>query len=82
MSNRNLSYLVPKTIDHDQHALATVTQVSQLRIRIDTESAPLPFTPMNTVAGLAVNDRVVVLMWANTVKERRSRRVIVQGKLQ
>lgn len=83
MSNRNLSYLVPTPgVDSDVHALATVTSISPLRIRIDTESSPLPFTPMNTVAGLAINDRVLVLLWANPVEDRRSHRVIIQGKLQ
>jgi len=79
--NRNLPLLVPKgQPEPDAAAWATVTQVSPLRIKIDGESAALPFTPTTLVAGLVVNDRVWVALATNADPSVRSRRVVVIGR--
>jgi hypothetical protein len=86
---RNLEYLVPKTSSSenaqsqvDTHEWATVTQASPLRIRLDTDTVQLPFTPITLAAGLVLNDRVLVLLMANNNPKTRSKRVIVMGKPQ
>ena len=38
---------------------ATVTQTDPLRIRLDGDDDPLPFTPSSPIAGLSVGSRVV-----------------------
>jgi len=79
--NRNLPLLVPKaTPDPDAACWATVTQASPLRIRIDGESAALPFTPGSLVANLAVNDRVWIALATNADPSVKSRRVVIIGR--
>lgn len=81
MSNRNLPLLTPRPPDQpDIHSWATVTQASPLRIKLDGESDPLPFTPDKLVTGLILNDRVLVLLMANTSATSRSHRVVILGK--
>lgn len=79
---RNLGQLVPKEKNNttDFHEWATVTQASPLRIRVDTDTDPLPFTPQSNVSGLVVNDRVLVLFMANAIPSNRARRVVIIGK--
>ena len=83
MSQRNLDLLVPKEpFGPDVHVWATVTQASPLRIRLDGETTPLPFTPDKLVTGLVLNDRVLVLLWANPAPASKSHRVVILGKSQ
>lgn len=82
---RNLQYLVPTPAEDvrdnvDEHVWATVTQASPLRIQLDTDSAPLPFTPITLVSGLSVSNRVLVLLIASADPKTRAKRVIVMGK--
>jgi len=79
--NRNLPLLVPKaTPDPDAACWAVVTQASPLRIKIDGESAALPFTPVTLVANLAVNDRVWIALATNADPSVKSRRVVILGR--
>lgn len=83
MSTRNLGYLVPKNLQIvDSHQWATVTQASPLRIQLDVDTAPLPFTPQKVIAAPALNDRVLVLIMANITPTNRSHRVVIVGKAQ
>lgn len=50
----------------------TVTQAAPLRVRLDGDTAALPFAPATLVAGLVVGDRVRC--------EHSAGRVIVHGK--
>lgn len=45
----------------DSWEWATVTQASPLQIRLDGETAPLTESPVDTVGGLVVSDRVLCL---------------------
>jgi hypothetical protein len=74
--------LVPRNPDRSQpsHRWATVTATSPLRIRLDGDTDPLPYTPDSLVAGLAVADRVWVQLAAGPNPDRRSRRVIIMGR--
>lgn len=80
-STRNMGLLVPREKAHtiDIHTWAVVTQASPLRIRLDGESDPLPFTPDKICAAPALNDRVLVLEMANINPQTRTRRVVIQG---
>lgn len=79
--NRNLPLLVPKaTPDPDAACWATVMQASPLRIKIDGESAALPFTPVTLVSGLLVNDRVWIALATNADPSVKSRRVVILGR--
>jgi hypothetical protein len=82
VSTRNLGLLVPreKSNVQDIHSWATVTQASPLRIKLDGETDPLPFTPDKIVSGLVLSDRVLVLLMANTNPLTRARRVVILGK--
>lgn len=81
MSTRNLRYLVPTSAPTvDTHEWATVTQTTPLRIQLDIDTAPLPFTPITLEAGLVITNRVLVLLMANDSPRDRSRRVVVLGK--
>lgn len=83
MSNttQNLDILVPKMPYHpDVHTWATVTQASPLRVKLDGDDDPIPWTPQSIVSGLVLSDRVLVLLLANNNPASRSHRVIVLGK--
>lgn len=84
MSTRNLGMLVPREKNNtvDFHQWATVTQASPLRIQLDGEDDPLPFTPDKLVTGLILNDRVLVLLMANAIPSNRARRVVIINKAQ
>lgn len=83
MSTRNLPLLVQRGLQIvDVHVWATVTQASPLRIKIDGEDDPLPFTPQKVIAAPSLADRVLVLIMANTSAINRSRRVVIVGKAQ
>lgn len=81
--NRNFALLVPKEpFGPDVHAWATVTQTTPLRIRLDGETDPIPWTPDTLVAGLVLGNRVLVLLWANPASASRSHRLVIKGKSQ
>jgi hypothetical protein len=69
---RNLDLLIPRPPGRDVTRWATVTQASPLRIKLDGDTDPLDITPDTLVAGLAVDDRVMVA--------RFGRRLVVVGK--
>lgn len=46
---------------------ATVTAASPLRVRLDGRTAPLDITPDTLAAGLAVGDRVLVLIQGHSL---------------
>jgi hypothetical protein len=82
-NTRNLGLLVPSKPDQpDVHIWATVTQASPLRIRLDGESDPLPFTPDKICGSLVLADRVLVLLMANASPTSRSHRVVILDKAQ
>ena len=81
MSMRNLDLLVPRDpADPNLTVWATVTAISPVRIKLDGETNPLPFTPDSLVANLNVNDRVLVMLLTNTNPATRSRRVVILGE--
>ena len=41
---------------------ATVTQASPLRVQLDLDDDPQPYTPITLTAGLAVDDQVLCLL--------------------
>ena len=46
------------------HRMGTVTQESPLRIQLDGDTAPLPYTPKKIAgATLALNDRVAIAVF-------------------
>lgn len=79
----NLGMLIPKDdTPSDKHDWATVTDDDPLRIQLDSDSVPLPFTPDTMVGGLVVNDRVLVLLMTNNSPTFKGRRVVILGKPQ
>lgn len=85
MSTRNLNMLLPggQPEPGEIGRWATVTQISpSLRIRLDGETTPLPFTPpkLSHVPSLAVNDRVLILWLTNNNKAHLSKRLVIVGK--
>ena len=46
---------------------ATVTAAGPLRVRLDGRTAPLDITPDTLAAGLAVGDRVLVLIQGHSL---------------
>jgi hypothetical protein len=72
---------LPRNIpDPNETKWATVTQASPLRIKLDKETAQLPFTPDTLVSNLLLNDRVLVMLLTNDNPATKSRRVVVIGK--
>ena len=41
---------------------ATVTQTSPLRVQLDLDDEPQPYTPITLTSGLAVDDQVLCLL--------------------
>jgi hypothetical protein len=76
----NLPLLIPGTPDRDRQYWATVTDDSPLRIRLDGEDDPLPFTPDSLVYSLAVGERVWVAFPINTDPAFKGRRAVILGR--
>lgn len=77
---KNLSLLLPTLTDADAQVWATVTALAPLRVKLDGDSAALPFTPDSLAGVLAVNDRVRVALSTNDDPAFRGCRVVVLGK--
>jgi len=56
----DLDLLIPQpSVQHSQFIMATVTQVSPLRVRVDGDTDPLDFTPSVLVSPTAIDERVM-----------------------
>jgi hypothetical protein len=77
---KNLGLLLPPPVQRDTWGWATVTGLSPLRIRLDGESDPLPFTPDALAGPLAIDDRVWVALTTNDDAAVRARRLVIVGK--
>jgi hypothetical protein len=80
MTIDGLNLLMPGMHHRNLNVWATVTGVAPLRIRLDGDTSPLPFTPDNLVAELAVNDRVWVALVINADPAFHGRRAVVAGR--
>jgi microcystin-dependent protein len=77
----NLTPLQPDPApDSDRSRWATVTGIGPIRIKLDGESTPLPFTPTTLLNDLIVGDRVLVMLMTSPDRLRRARRVVILGK--
>lgn len=77
----NLDLLLEKGKESpDVHVFATVTDDSPLAIQLDGDSAPLLLVPETTVTGLAIGNRVLVLLMSGGPSEFQGKRLVVVGK--
>lgn len=76
----DLDMLLPREFDRDKLKWATVTDDTPLTIRLDGDTDPMLGTPDTCVAGLAVDDRVMVALLINDDPARKGRRAVVLCK--
>lgn len=85
MRKVNLQKLSPRPVPEGQRFVwGKITATGPLRLQLDSDTAVLggvnPVTPITVVTGLAVNDRVLVLLMDNPNPNFSGRQVVIIGK--